>query len=251
METVIKRILASKVPVAIWVGPPGAQAASAGFYMLIAADVASMAPGTRTGAASAIDIGGEIKEDSVLFRKINEDMAALIRSIADRRGRNVEASEDAVFKARAYEETVALEKGLIDLIAETRDDLLAQLDGREVRRFDLSTVVLRTAEATFVETEFSFRHGFMEILALPWVSYMLFTLGLLGIYVEFQYPGTILPGVVGALCLLLFAISAQALPISSCASVIDILSGVCAILKAAKSNQWSGRVRRPSFLSRS
>ena len=114
METIIKRMLASEVPVAAWVGPSGAKAASAGFVILISADVAAMAPGTRTGAASTVMLGGDNKEGDVLLKKSNEDMAAFVRSVAQRRGRDIGASEDAVFAAKAYEETVALEKGLVE-----------------------------------------------------------------------------------------------------------------------------------------
>ena len=133
------------MPVVVWVGPSGAKAASAGFFLLISADVAAMAPGTRTGAASTVYASGENKEGDVLLKKSNEDLAALIRSIADHRGRDVEACEKAVFAAKAYEEQVALAKGLIDLIAADRDDLLTRLDGREIRRFDGSTTTLNTA----------------------------------------------------------------------------------------------------------
>lgn len=224
MEEIVKRMLAAKVPVVVWVGPPGARAASAGFFILVAADIAAMAPGTRTGAASGIDITGETKEDTVLFKKVNEDLAAMIRSIADRRGRNVEACEEAVFSARAYEESVALDKGLIDLVAADREELLAMLDGREVERFDGTTTTLRTAGARFVESEFSFAQGFMETLGIPVVAFLLLIIGLGGLYIEFTHPGLILPGVVGVLCLVLFAFSTQILPVSVIGILLILLS---------------------------
>jgi membrane-bound serine protease (ClpP class) len=231
METIVKRMLAADVPVVTWVGPAGAHAASAGFFILIASDVAAMAPGTRTGAASTIFGSGEGSEDNVLLKKMNEDSAALLRSIAHRRGRNVEASEETVFSAKAYEEKAALELGLIDLIAADRDELLARLDGREVTLFDGTAVTLHTEGARIVETEFGFKHAFMEFLGNPTLAYLLLSVGLLGIYIEITHPGVILPGVVGAICLLLFAIAAQALPISSIGVMLILLAAVLFLLE--------------------
>jgi membrane-bound serine protease (ClpP class) len=231
MEGIVKRMLAAEVPVVVWVGPPGAKAASAGFFILLAADVAAMAPGTRTGAAATVFGTGEGTEDNVLLKKANEDAAALLRSIADRRGRNVEAAESAVFSAKAFEETVALEKGLIDLVAGSIDELLEQLDGREVLRFDGTTEVLHTADARLVETEFSIKQDFMEILSIPTVAFLLLMGGLLGLYVEFTHPGVIFPGVAGALCLLLFFISAQVLPVSYIGVMLILLAAVMFVLE--------------------
>jgi membrane-bound serine protease (ClpP class) len=190
-----------------------------------------MAPGTRTGAAHTVMVGGENVEDNVLLKKANEDLAALIRSIADHRGRNPEACEKAVFEAKAYEEQVALDSGLIDLVVPSREALLEALEGRQVRRFDGQTVTLRASGATFVESRFSFQHEFMEFLATPAVATILFLLGLLGIYVEFTTPGAILPGVVGAICLLLFALTAQVLPVSAIGVLLVLLAGVLFVLE--------------------
>jgi membrane-bound serine protease (ClpP class) len=231
METILKKILDSEVPVVAWVGPSGAKAASAGFFILIAVDVAAMAPGTRTGAASTVMAGGENKEGDVLLKKMNEDLAALIRSVAKRRGRDVAASEDAVFAAKAYEEQVALEKGLVDFVTNDIDELLAQLDGYVVTRFDGREETLHTAGAILVTSEFSWRHEFMEFLALPAVAYVLLMLGILGIYVEFTHPGVVFPGVVGALCLLLFALASTTLPVSTIAVLLILLAIVMFILE--------------------
>jgi membrane-bound serine protease (ClpP class) len=231
MEQVVQRMLNSKVPVVAWVAPSGAHAASAGFLMLIAADVAAMSPGTRTGAASTIVMGGENREDDVALKKSNEDLAALVRSIANRRGRNPEVCEQAVFAAKAYEESVALELGLIDLVVGSQEELLEELDGREVSLFDGTVVTLRTAGASFVRSDFSFRHTFMEALAHPIVAYLLLLGGLAGLYVEFTTPGAVFPGVVGALCLLLFALTAQALPISAVGVLLILLAVVMFILE--------------------
>ena len=127
LQDIVKGMLGSKIPIVVWVGPSGSRAASAGFFIMLAADVATMAPGTRCGAASTIYSSGEGKEDDVLLKKANEDMAALLRSIAEHRGRNVEKAEAAVFAADAYSEIEALDEGLIELVAKDRDELLAQL----------------------------------------------------------------------------------------------------------------------------
>jgi membrane-bound serine protease (ClpP class) len=232
MEKIVKRMLSAEVPIVVWVGPSGAKAASAGFFLLLSADVAAMAPGTRTGAASTVyGVGKESKDDDVMLRKSNEDLAALIRSIADRRGRDVEASERAVFQAKAYEEQVALDLGLTDLIAGSREELLELLNDREVTRFDGSTTVLNTTDAEFVVTEFSLKHEFMELLSVPIVAAFLLFAGLLGIYVEFSHPGVVFPGVAGALCLLLFALSARVLPISTIGILLIILALVMFVLE--------------------
>jgi len=220
---IVKKILGSPAPVVVWIGPSGAHGASAGFFILIAADVAAMAPGTRTGAASTVALGQKNEEGDVLLKKINQDMAALMRSIAERRGRNIALSEDAVLEARSYEESVALREGLIDLIAGSREELLEALDGREVTRFDGTRVTLRTEGAVIARTELGFGHGFFETLSRPEVAYALLMLGLLGLYVEFSNPGLILPGAVGALCLVLFAVSTQFLPISTIGVLLIVL----------------------------
>lgn len=231
METIVKRMLSAKVPVVVWVGPSGAKAASAGFFLLIAADVAAMAPGTRTGAASTVFEGGDNREDNVLLKKSNEDLAALARSIAERRHRSAEACERAVFEARAYEERVALEQGLIDLLAGNREELLRLLDAREVRRFDGTAVVLHTSGSTFVSSVFPLRQKFMELLAHPTVALLLLFGGLAALYFEFTHPGVVLPGLVGALCLLLFFLAAQVLPVSTVGVLLILLGIVMFILE--------------------
>ncbi len=231
LHTTVQAILNSRVPVVAWVAPPGAHAASAGFFILVAADVAVMSPGTRTGAASTIVMGGENREDDVGLKKMNEDGAALLRSIAERRGRNKEACEEAVFAAKAFEESVALEKGLIDFVAADRKDLLEQLDGREVRRFDGEVITLRTGGAVFTESKFAAKQLVFEFLADPTIAFLLLAVGGFLIYFEFQYPGMIVPGVLGAICLLLFAVAAMNLPVSVLGFLLIGLSIVLFVLE--------------------
>ncbi len=231
MEAIVKRMLAAKTPIVVWVGPSGARAASAGFFILIAADLAAMAPGTRTGAASVVSAIGKNEEGDVMLKKANNDAAALVRTIAEHRKRNIEACQSAVFAAEAYTDTVALEKGIIDLVAKDRDDLLSKLEGREIRRFDGSVVSLRTAGARFVSTERNVQQRFLEFVGSPYVAFFLLLLGIAGIYVELSHPGLILPGLVGALCLLLFALAAQVLPVSAIALLLILLAIVMFILE--------------------
>ena len=226
MEAAIKSMLASEVPIVAWVGPSGARAASAGFFLLLAADVAAMAPGTRTGAASVVYGMGESKDDDVLLRKITNDMAAAGRSIAEHRGRPLEEVEQAIRSAEAFTDARALEAGLIDLVARDPEELMTRLDGREVRRLDGTTSVLDLEGYVFVESEFGLTQRFTEVLATPVVAFFLLLVGLGGLYIELTNPGLILPGVLGAMCLLLFAFSARMLPFS----VIGILLILLGIL---------------------
>lgn len=231
LDITVKAILNSPVPIVVWVAPPGAHAASAGFFILIAADVAVMSPGTRTGAASTIVIGGENREDDVGLKKMNEDSAALLRSIAERRGRDKQACEEAVFAAKAFEESVALERGLIDFVAEDRDHLLELLDGREVRRFDGEIITLHTSGAVFVESKFDTKQLFFEFLANPAVAYLLLMVGSFLVYFELRNPGMFLPGIVGAICLLLFAVAAMSLPVSLLGGMLIALAVVLFLLE--------------------
>ncbi len=231
MESVVKKMLAAKTPIVVWVGPSGARAASAGFFLLIASDVAAMAPGTRTGAASVVYGMGKSDEGDVLLKKINNDAAAFARSVAEHRGRNVAAAEEAVTSAASYTDAAAKDKGIVDLIAKDRDDLLRQLDGRVVKRFDGGTVTLRTTGARIVETEFGWTQGVKEFLATPVVAFFLLIVGLGGLYVEFTHPGLVLPGLAGAMSLVLFAFSARMLPVSAIGILLILLGVIMFVLE--------------------
>ena len=231
VETIVKRMLAAKTPIAVWVGPSGAKAASGGFFVLIAADVAAMAPGTRTGAASVVNMAGSNQEGDVLLKKATNDMAALARSIAEHRGRSVDLVQGAVISADAYTDADARERGLVDLVAKDRGDLLTQLGGRTVKRWDGSETVLRTADARFVETPRNRTQRFMEWLASPTIAFLLLIVGLGGIYIELTTPGAVLPGLVGAGCLILFAFAAQALPFSAAGLLLIVLGLVMFLLE--------------------
>jgi membrane-bound serine protease (ClpP class) len=228
-ERVVKKMLAAKTPIAVWVGPSGARAASGGFYLLIAADVAAMSPGTRTGAASVIFGMGKSDDGDVLLKKATSDLAALARSIAEHRGRNVEACDKAVLSAESFTDAAALKSGIVDLVAKDREDLLRQISSRPVKRFDGHAVTLALSGASIVEPNQSSTAKLEEriggFLASPTVVYLLFLIGLAGLYAEFNHPGTWVPGLVGALALILFAFAAQQLPVSAIGLIL-VLAGL-------------------------
>jgi membrane-bound serine protease (ClpP class) len=212
---IVTAMLASKTPVVVFVGPAGARAASAGFILTIAADVAAMAPGTHIGAAHPVSAGGE-PTDETMAKKAAEDLSAYARTIASTRQRNVALSEAAVNDSRAFTETEALEASppLIDLVAADVPELLSRLDGRTVRRFDGTTTVLETSGATVIPLEMTFRQRLLSTIANPNIAYLLLSLGMLGLTIELWNPGGIFPGVVGGLSLLLAAFALQLLPVN-------------------------------------
>ena len=225
-RTIISKMIAAKTPVAVWIGPSGARAASAGFLLTIAADVAAMAPGTHIGAAHPVEGSGE-KMDETMAKKAAQDVAAYARTLAAKRGRNVELAEEAVKESRAFTEEEALKASppLIDLVAPDIKSLLAELDGRTVRRFDGTTIVLHTAGARVVPIEMSWRQRVLSALAHPNIAYILLSLGMLGLTIELWNPGAILPGVAGGICLLLAFFVFQILPVNY-AGVLLILFGI-------------------------
>jgi membrane-bound serine protease (ClpP class) len=213
---IISRIIASKVPVVVFVAPAGARAASAGFLITIAADVAAMAPGTHIGAAHPVSGPGSGPANETVARKAAEDAAAYVRTLAVNRRRNVALAAAAVTESRAFtdDEAVAAAPPLIDLRAADLRDLLAQLDGRSVRRFDGTTIVVRTANASVVRREMTGRQRVLSAIANPNIAYLLLSLGMLGLTIELWSPGAIFPGVVGGLSLLLAFFALQMLPVN-------------------------------------
>jgi membrane-bound serine protease (ClpP class) len=210
-RTIVEKILASKVPVIVYVAPSGGYAASAGFFILQSADVAAMAPATNTGAAHPI-LGDGSKMDDVLKGKVENDAAAFMRAFVAKRGRNVEAAESAVRESKSFTEQEALDKKVIDLIAKDEADLLKQTDGREVTRFDGSKTTLRTANKAVRLFPMTVRQEVLAFLMNPNIAFLLFSIGMLAIYAEFNNPGAILPGVVGLVCVLLAVFALNILP---------------------------------------
>ena len=225
-RTIVSRMITSRAPVVVFVGPSGARAASAGFVLTIAADIAAMAPGTHIGAAHPVSAGGE-RQDDTQAKKAAADTAAYVRSLADARKRNVALAEQAVLESRAFTDSEAVHASppLVDVVAVDLPDLLRRLDGRTITRFDGRTVALQTADADVRHLSMSRRQQFLGAIAHPQIAYLLLTLGLLGLTVELWNPGSVAPGVIGGLCLLLAFFAFQILPIHA-AGLLLILFGV-------------------------
>ncbi len=208
---ITKTILASEVPVVGFVHPPGSQAASAGFIILMACDVAAMAPGTNTGAASPVGSGGE-ELPKTIGKKVSEDAAALVRSLAVPRGRPVEDAVKTISEALSYSESEAQEKKLVEIVARDLPDLFRQLDGRPIKRVGKPDVTLKSAAFTFRTERKTGLEKALGVIASPMVAGILFLIGVVGLYSEFQSPGAILPGVLGSICLLLAFFAMSVLP---------------------------------------
>lgn len=231
-------IIEADTPVVVYVGPSGTRAASAGFLITIAADVAAMAPGTHIGAAHPVSGTGEAMDEAAA-EKAASDVAAYARSLASQRERNVELAEKAVTDSQSFTEREALEAEppLIDLVADDLEDLLEQLDGREVRRWDGETVTLRTADADIERVEMTWRQRLLSAVAHPQVAVLLFSLGTLGLTIELWNPGAILPGIVGGLCLLLAFFAFQILPINY-VGLLLILFGLALLAAEMLTATW-------------
>jgi membrane-bound serine protease (ClpP class) len=208
---IIEKILASPLPVVIYVTPSGSRAASAGFFILESADVAAMAPGTNTGAAHPVTLGGE-KMDEVMKQKMENDAAALMRSVADKRGRNVQVAESAVRESKSFTEQEALSQKLIDYVASSEEDLFRQMEGKTIKRFDGKTVTLNLSGKPVTLLEMTLKQHILAYIMDPNVAFILLAIGMLALYMEFNHPGAVLPGTVGVVFLLLAAFALNLLP---------------------------------------
>ena len=234
MTDIIHHILDSPVPVAVFIAPDGARGASAGFFILLSADVAAMAPGTHTGASTPILMPGmfNMPVDEVLRRKLNNDATAFLRSFTEKRGRNPKLAETAVTEARAFTAKEALDAHLIDLIVADRDELLRTLNSREVTRFNGKTAKLSLDNYTLAQFELSGRQKFLARIVEPDVFFILLIVGVLGLYTEFTHPGVIAPGVIGGICALLALYAMQLLPVNFTGVLLILLAVALFILEA-------------------
>lgn len=234
-RTIVSRMIAAKAPVVVYVAPSGARAASAGFLILLASDVAVMAPGTHVGAAHPVAAGGETAITETLAKKAASDVAAYARSLAEVRGRNTALAAEAVLESRAFTDHEALtaKPPLIDFVAANLDDLLRKLDGRRVTRFDGRTVTLETTGIVIERMDMTRRQRFLSAIAHPQIASLLLTLGMLGVTVELWVPGAILPGVVGGICLLLAFFAFQVLPVNT-VGLLLIMFGVALLVLELK-----------------
>jgi membrane-bound serine protease (ClpP class) len=212
---IVSKMISAQTPIAVYVAPSGARAASAGFIITVAADIAAMAPGTHIGAAHPVSGGGAVM-DETSAKKAAEDIAAYARTLTDKRGRNTQLAEQAVMESKAFTDQEALKAAppLIDLVATSVDDLLRKLDGRTIARFDGRSVTLRTSPAKIVAIEMTLRQRILSAVAHPNIAYILLSLGMLGLTIELWNPGAVLPGVVGGLSLLLAFFALQVLPVN-------------------------------------
>ena len=225
MREIIEKILSSKVPIAAYVSPSGARSASAGFFIGIACDIYIMAPGTNTGAAHpvGVSITGQ-SMDETMADKVTNDAASYIKSLAEKRGRNINLAEDAVRKSSSYTEKEALDGKLIELIAKNEEEIIDFFDGKTIKRFNGEEIILDLRGENIVDIPMTARQKFLITISNPNLAYILLMIGLLGLYFEFSNPGSILPGVIGGICLLLAIFSFQILPINYVGLILILLA---------------------------
>ena len=228
---IVEKILAAPVPVIIYVTPSGSRAASAGFFILESADVAAMAPGTNTGAAHPVTIGGG-KLDDVMKEKLENDSAALMRSVVSKRGRNVEIAETAVRQSKSFTDQEALSQKLIDYVALSEEDLFKQVQGKPVKRFNGQTVTLNLVGKPIRNYDMTLKQRILAYLMDPNVAFILLAIGALALYAEFNHPGAVVPGTVGVVFILLAIFALNLLPTRFAALVLILSSFALFALEA-------------------
>ena len=228
MRKIVKDIIGSEVPVVVYVSPSGSRAASAGVFITLSAHIAAMAPGTNIGAAHPVGIGE--KMDKVMAEKATNDAAAYIKSLAERNGRNAKWAEDAVRKSISATEEEALREGVIDLVSKDLNSLLSDIDGKKVRTV-MGEKVLNTAKANIIREGMGLRHRILNLISDPNVAYILMLLGFYGLFFELTNPGSIFPGVMGGICLILAFYAFQTLPVNYAGLLLIILAIILFILE--------------------
>lgn len=224
----VKRMLPSKVPIAVYISPSGARAGSAGVFITLAGHFAAMAPGTNIGAAHPVTMGGQM--DSTMNKKATNDAAAFARSIAEERGRDVKWAEEAVRESASITADDALKKGIIDFIARDLDDLIKQIDGDTVKLDNKDTVV-SIGEYTITIIEMSWRERMLDKISDPNIAYILMMLGFYGLLFELYNPGAILPGIVGGICLILAFFAMQTLPVNIAGVLLIVFAMILFLLE--------------------
>lgn len=218
---IIEKITSSQIPVIVYVAPSGSRAGSAGIFILEAADVAAMAPGTNAGAAHPVVIGPLApKIDDEMKRKIENDTAALMRSVASKRGRNVEVAESAVLESKSFTEQEALSQHLIDYVASSTDDLFRQMAGKSFKRFNGQAVTLNLSGQQIMPFGMTLKERILSELMDPNISFILLAIGALALYAEFNHPGAVVPGTVGVVFILIAAFALNLLPTRFAALVL-------------------------------
>ncbi len=228
---IVQAILASPVPVVAFVAPSGGRAASAGFIILVSADIAAMSPGTNTGAAQPVlAMGGELK--GTMKQKIENDTAASLRAVTDMRGRNSELAVKAVLESESFTEQDALDASLIEVVAKDVEDLLKQIDGRTVIRFDGTEQTLQLSGAVAYDYVPNLRQRVLIPLINPSVALMVLVVGLIGVYIEFSNPGLIVPGVAGGICVIVGLMALSLLPINFAGAALILLAAAFFVVEA-------------------
>lgn len=227
-RVIVSDFLSSRIPIVVYVSPSGSQAASAGVFITLAGHVAAMAPGTNIGAAHPVTIGEQ--QDSIMMQKSTNDAAAFIRTISEKRHRNIRWAEDAVRKSLSITETEALKDNIIDTIAANVEDLLRMIDGKKIET-TTGVVLLHTKNASIVRMEQSFAQRFLDILSDPNIAYIFMMLGIYGLLFELYNPGLIFPGVVGVICLIMAFYSLHTLPINYAGLALMIFGVILFILE--------------------
>lgn len=230
-RTIVEKIFKSKVPVIVYVSPSGSRAASAGFFILQSADIAAMAPGTNTGAAHPVLLGEKL--DDVMKMKLQNDAAAFMRTIAQRRGRNVAAAESAVREAKSFTEEEALAQRVIDVVVPNLAALIRAIDGRTIKRFDGTTSKLQLVGKEVKTMEMTLKQKLLSWIMNPNIAFILMSLGMMALWAEFSHPGAILPGVVGLIAILLAVFALNLLP-TRFAALVLILAGFALFALEAK-----------------
>lgn len=228
MRNIVKEIIGSGVPVVVYVSPSGSRAASAGVFLTLAAHVAAMAPGTNIGAAHPVGIGE--KMDKTMAEKATNDAAAYIRSLAESRGKNAKWAEDAVRKSISATEVEAIKENIIDLVTKDLNSLLSDINGRKVQTV-FGEKVLSTANAVVVREETGMRHKILNLISDPNIAYILMLLGFYGLFFELTNPGTLFPGVIGGICIILAFYAFQTLPVNYAGLLLIILAIILFILE--------------------
>ena len=227
-RVIVSEFLSSEIPIIVFVSPSGSQAASAGVFITLAAHIAAMAPGTNIGAAHPVSLLGQ--QDSVMMEKATNDAAAFIRTISEKRDRNIQWAEDAVRKSLSITETEALQENVIDTIANNLNMLLEMIDGMEIETTS-GLKTLNTREAEVTELAMTFSQRLLSILSDPNLAYLLMIFGFYGIFFELYSPGAIFPGVIGGICLILAFYSMNTLPVNYAGLALIILAIILFILE--------------------
>ncbi|MCH8126264.1 nodulation protein NfeD [candidate division KSB1 bacterium] len=229
MRTIIKDILASRIPVIVYVNPSGSRAASAGVFICYSAHIVAMTPGTNIGAAHPVTIG-QTDSTSAIMEKVTNDAAAYIRSLAEKRNRNVEWGEKAVRESVSITEKEALELNVIDYIVPTLDSLLSVIDGKEVDMDD-QKYILHTENAEIITIRMNWRFRILDKISDPNIAYILMLLGMYGIIFELSNPGSVLPGIVGVIFLILAFFAMQTLPLNYAGLMLIIFAIILFLLE--------------------